>query len=931
MRKLLVFGLIFLILLILLIGFYYYRNYSSTKDLKKVDTVDRSDLLTGLATQSNTFNETSGIDEHKKMTYGPVLKNTIMSLEPLRKPSDFTMFGQNVGPTGKEIIPIQIIRPEANGAIGFYTQDGKYIKGVLYNLNTGEKLGTRYYEGTNINTATWTQGAMDSYNINTTIGGGMPVAIAELKNFYPNYIREGLFFIKVGNGLVSNAFYRGNVLPEYGTKKVNNNTETNNVIASERERFNNTHSAITDSPGDKNNPQLIPFMLSLVSKDPVNNRFVFEIRDFRGKVYQFNQYNRCDLFTGPRNKEARLCYHWSYDNDCVVVTPGNSPGIANDEISQVETTYGAKVTLYEDKNYGGGQTSIDENTRRSFGNDWWNDETTSYKVDYSNYLFMGPTSSSNVTSQIIVEFENGKMYIKNSGGYFYNYDRGNEPGGRLRFGDAGLKQECELIPVLDPTLAESYFKASLNYLNRKDVNRQNILNSVDEKDSIAEPFCGTNIDFKDGIRKLDVGTPDSLSSNRITKAFERICACNMDLDPQGYYQQKFCSDNWIKDNYGIDDKTRYQAIRDNLKCTKPNCSFQKCILVFSEPKELSVRNTDSVNDECGGSTMCIINQKFENNGTLIGGTVKMTGTQTCGAVNDKGNGIMSQSGSELEWINITGSQQGNVSGSQQGNSSGSQQGNVSGSQQGNVSGGNVNIQPSSQTPNETPEQYRARREREQQEREQKEKEQQEKQQKTVSDSITSVPQGISKITGFSGNFDDFSSEKNQTAEMCRQKAINSNGKYVAWGHRNENHPDPNYRNTCFLYKSPPFLKPNPPYTFTNDQVHLTGCLKDGDAAIYGCKSGEGIGNKLKDLEVELFEQPNYVTSLGKYKFGMLPPQAYGNKTIRSIKVPVGKKVNLVTNESANPETQNLIKGNVPSININNIKFILIKDEPYDLF
>ncbi len=148
---------------------------------------------------------------------------------------------------------------------------------------------------------------------------------------------------------------------------------------------------------------------------------------------------------------------------------------------------------------------------------------------------------------------------------------------------------------------------------------------------------------------------------------------------------------------------------------------------------------------------------------------------------------------------------------------------------------------------------------------------------------------------------------------------------------NENHPDPNYKNTCFLYKSPPFLKPNPPFTFTNDRVHLTGCLKEGDAAIYGCKSREEIGNKLKDLEVELFEQPNYASPLGKFKGGMLPPQAYGNKTIRSIKVPVGKKVNLVTNERDNPETQNLTKGNVPSININNIKFILIKDELYDLF
>lgn len=94
-----------------------------------------------------------------------------------------------------------------------------------------------------------------------------------------------------------------------------------------------------------------------------------------------------------------------------------------------------------------------------------------------------------------------------------------------------------------------------------------------------------------------------------------------------------------------------------------------------------------------------------------------------------------------------------------------------------------------------------------------------------------LPADISKVFGWSGNHEN-PGDKNQTAEDCRQKALNSGGKYVAWGHRNSTHPDPNWRDTCFLYTQgfAPFAG-NPA-----DTVHQTGCLRPGEKVEWGCKT-----------------------------------------------------------------------------------------------
>ena len=72
--------------------------------------------------------------------------------------------------------------------------------------------------------------------------------------------------------------------------------------------------------------------------------------------------------------------------------------------------------------------------------------------------------------------------------------------------------------------------------------------------------------------------------------------------------------------------------------------------------------------------------------------------------------------------------------------------------------------------------------------------------------------------------------KNQTEESCRQAAL-KDPKYVAYGYRTPEHPDPVWRNTCFLYTKGfgPF-NGNP-----NDKAHKTGCLRPGEKVSEGCK------------------------------------------------------------------------------------------------
>jgi alpha-tubulin suppressor-like RCC1 family protein len=97
----------------------------------------------------------------------------------------------------------------------------------------------------------------------------------------------------------------------------------------------------------------------------------------------------------------------------------------------------------------------------------------------------------------------------------------------------------------------------------------------------------------------------------------------------------------------------------------------------------------------------------------------------------------------------------------------------------------------------------------------------------------SLPGDINKVWGGQGNHENpVDNNINQTEEMCRQRALKSGGKYVAWGYRNESHPQPEWRKTCFLYTAP-FA----PFTGNNDdKVHSTGCLNPGEKVEWGCKT-----------------------------------------------------------------------------------------------
>jgi len=92
-----------------------------------------------------------------------------------------------------------------------------------------------------------------------------------------------------------------------------------------------------------------------------------------------------------------------------------------------------------------------------------------------------------------------------------------------------------------------------------------------------------------------------------------------------------------------------------------------------------------------------------------------------------------------------------------------------------------------------------------------------------------LPSNINVVPGFQGVHDNHTG-KVAGPEECRQLAIKSNGKYVAWGYRNSKQT-PEWQNTCFLYPSG-----FGPYDGNqNDSMHLTGCLQEGDMVKWGCK------------------------------------------------------------------------------------------------
>ena len=93
-----------------------------------------------------------------------------------------------------------------------------------------------------------------------------------------------------------------------------------------------------------------------------------------------------------------------------------------------------------------------------------------------------------------------------------------------------------------------------------------------------------------------------------------------------------------------------------------------------------------------------------------------------------------------------------------------------------------------------------------------------------------LPNTIDYVPGISEGVVNYAGG-DQTMELCRQAALKSNGKYVAWGFRGNNHPKAKQRRTCFMY--PPEFKPyagNP-----EDKINVTGCLNPGEKVELGCK------------------------------------------------------------------------------------------------
>lgn len=109
---------------------------------------------------------------------------------------------------------------------------------------------------------------------------------------------------------------------------------------------------------------------------------------------------------------------------------------------------------------------------------------------------------------------------------------------------------------------------------------------------------------------------------------------------------------------------------------------------------------------------------------------------------------------------------------------------------------------------------------------------------------------IDKVFGWAGNHEN-PGLKNQTEESCRQLAL-KDPKYVAWGYRTNDHPDPEWKNTCFLYTQgfQPF-NGNP-----SDVAHITGCLRPDEKVSLGCKVPE---QKTSSATVESTQETNNTT------------------------------------------------------------------------
>jgi len=176
---------------------------------------------------------------------------------------------------------------------------------------------------------------------------------------------------------------------------------------------------------------------------------------------------------------------------------------------------------------------------------------------------------------------------------------------------------CKLHPVITKERAQYYYQASLKYLQ--------------DKSSFIAHFCGyggdTSIKFPDGTLKIGGGM--ELSSDPVTAAFEKICACNMNYR---FYENIFCSDEMLKKMFNITDSKDVSILRGTLKCGQPNCIYPLCrdIYKLGETQALFNKLKTAVDEGCGATTLCFSNLTINNTGTISESPMTFENKQKCG-------------------------------------------------------------------------------------------------------------------------------------------------------------------------------------------------------------------------------------------------------------------------------------------------------------
>jgi len=729
MQKLVI-GLIFLILLIGFIGVLYYRN-SSKKDSKKVDNTDRSDLLTGLDSggAGTTFVGGKDGEESIKMRDPSLLKNTIMSLKPL------TPIGQNSYPysireglfyirmSGTNLyVGGRIHKDSGLGGLSFVTTDinldrQEFQKNSLTSFTDNDGLKNRDSAipilmdlvdgGKNDASREYTftlrdirqgKGNMKYIGIgnqNAYIVPGQKYVIIDLKS--------ARMFFKDTNNLYTlatqwtkgnaNDFYRTYMFENTGLDEVNDygtswyiyDTDSGKYL---RRKPDGAVEAVSDKKccgketrwylgwNQQNsndgyhirtavNMDLLRFdnnngIIVTVSPDKHDRAFgVFREEDFHWTVYKLNRE------INPIGGNNR--WLWNDWGNQGIGANGILDGI--NKIGFNQPGGGTPFVCFSSQS--GNLTGMrDGNSREKAGGQWI---CTNSKNLLQNTLT--PVSSLLVTNgnadKYTFYMKNNKWYMRSGDKYLsWTYLKNN----RVVYltTNAASAVPLEFEPVLTKDMALRYLQASISAL-------QEIRTRENRKSALSE-FCGSSIMFKDGTLKVGTGLADQVASDEVTQAFERICACNM---ADNFYLQNTCSDQFIKDNYGITDVDQANAIRGTLKCTFSNCSFQKCRNLYNAVKNPETKLTLLADENatessgCGSSTMCIVNQTINNSGNIVGGQLNMSAKQQCGGVGS-GNAVISKTEDALEWITLTGSKQ-------------------SGDGQENVPGGNINTKPQSNT------------------------------------------------------------------------------------------------------------------------------------------------------------------------------------------------------------------------------------------